>query len=386
MKKLTLVSLIFVFAFWSCRPEVNSVVKFSSADSFSPGIAKTGDTVDILGGSLKGSKVFLDDIEVPLLSSSDGLLQFVVTDNLTKSNPKGVFELSVKFKDGSSTKFSQNIVLNYIYTLTDKVTWLKNYVVKDAINDTLSKGPAQLLISDFDGHGARAANATNRFDQTQWTSLVKQGGSSLIGSNVLGVASSKAKGNYFALQLNPEFVENGTSGFVGEFISATEVSNNRDEAWAINFSALPGSKIRIPTENRRKINTISMDDTYLNFYVFKNNKEKTLLRTYITSDLLAGSTQFAYNPQPSDGLSEWKLMSIPFRSFRTGYGFDSKAIEVVDYPTLNKLNFTFTHADKAAETPSNPSAWVNPATGEVQIYLDHIIITQGGPYLEPPTK
>lgn len=390
MKKLFYVGALIAASLWSCRPEVNPVVKKPTADSFSPGIARTGDTVSVIGSSLKDSKILINGREVQIITNTDNILSFPVTNALTNPNalPKGegesIYTLEVVFKDGSSTKFLQSILLNHIVRPQD-LTWLASFTGDKTIDDTLGTGPAQLLITDFDGHGVRTAKATERFDQTQWAALVKTGGTQLITNNFLGVTSTKANGNFLATQLNPEFVENRTSGFVGEFVSATDVLNNREDAWATNFSEIPGSPIAVPKLNGSATDKTALNQTYLNFFLYKNNKVKGLVRPYLYNNLMEGSVAFAFNIPDEQGNGEWSLVSIPFRSMKTGYG-STDAMKFSLYSELNKMKFVFTHFDKKDEDKKTPDSGLKTAVDDVQFYLDHIIITQGSPYLIPPTN
>jgi hypothetical protein len=374
MKKLFYIGALIATSFWSCRPEVNPEVKKPTADSFSPGIAKTGDTVSVIGSSLKDSKILINGREVQIITNTDGLLSFPVTNALTNPNalPKGegesIYTLEVLFKDGSSTKFSQSILLNHVVGPED-FTWLSNFKGSKAVGDTLVKGPKQLLITDFDGHGIRTANATDRFDQTQWTALVKTGGSQSITGEFLGVKNPPSKGNFFATQLNPEFLTKNTFGFAAEFVSATDVLNNRKDSWSNNFSEIPESPISYP-------NASNLKDLYFNFYVYKNSSTKGTLRAYLYNNNLSGDKEYANSLNASSGNFEWVLVSVPFTSFKANYGSGSPITADI-YKEINKIKFVYTHSDWANNGNKVP-------TGDVQFYLDHIIITQGSPYITPP--
>lgn len=356
--------------FTSCKHEISDPKNFPTADSYSPGTAKTGDTVTVYGSYLKDSKIVIGDKEPILITNTDGSLSFVVTNAMTLNQT--VFPLSIKFADGSSTQFSMPLILNHIIGGDDKDTWLSSR--NEQNNDTLGKGPAQILITDFDGHGYRTANATDRFNQTQWSGLVKTGGSISITQNFLGVAASPARGNYLALQLNPEFIEKGSNGYLGEFISSTDLQNDRKSFWPKNFSELPNSPIKSP------ISRAEMGDLYLNFFLNKNGKEKGISDIYLTNDLLALKNQFKYRPEVSVGKDKWELVSIRLRDFKNNYGYGS-GMTFTDYKDFNKIKFTFVHDDKKDEASTSPLV---TATEEAQIYIDQVIITQGGPYLAYP--
>lgn len=370
MKKWCYLGVVATAGFFSsCRPSISEPKNFPTADSYSPGIAKTGDTVTVFGSYLKDSKILIGSQEPTLITNTDGALSFVVTDAMTSIPKQSVFSLSVNFADGTSTKFTMPLVLNHVISAQDKLGWLSSST-QPAL-DTLKKGPAQILMTDFDGHGFRTANATDRFDQTQWSGLVKVGGSILISPSFLGAKASPAGGNYLAMQINPNFIEDGASGFMGEFISRTELQNDRATSWPSNFSKLPNSPIKTPTSRAE------MAQIYFNFYVYKNNKSKGLSDIYLLNDDLALKEQFRFRPDTAVGLSDWQLVSIPFRDIKSGFGFGT-GMTFTDYKDINKIKFTFTHYDKKDEDGKNP---VVITTDEAQIYIDHVIITQGGPYL-----
>ena len=172
-------------------------------------------------------------------------------------------------------------------------------------------------------------------------------------------------------------MEHKTSGFVGEFVTTTDVLNNRIDQWTINFSGILGGPINVPKTNN------DLSDIYLNFFLFKNNKEKGWVRPYIYNDVLEDSLAFAYNLPVTQGNGEWALVSIPFKSLKTEYG-NNFSMKARDYLSLNKLKFVFTHSDKEKERKNTPVSQLKTAVGDVQFYIDHIIITQGGAYVNPP--
>ena len=68
---------------------------------------------------------------------------------------------------------------------------------------------------------------------------------------------------------------------------------------------------------------------------------------------------------------------------KTEYG-NNFSMKARDYLSLNKLKFVFTHSDKEKERKNTPVSQLKTAVGDVQFYIDHIIITQGGAYVNPP--
>jgi hypothetical protein len=374
----------------SCRPEVNDPRNPPSVNSFTPGAAKTGDTVRISGSYLKGSKVTLNGEVVTLLEDSDGLLSFKVTDALT-TGKGSVFTLSVEFKDGLKTTFSQKLPLNYIITSEDKGEegWLKKW--PQIAGETL-KGPAQLLITDFDGHGVRTANLVtnaNDFDKTQFSALVKTGGDQQITRNYRGIPLSPASGNCLNTTLDVKFIENGKNGYCGEFISRSELQNDRSTPWPKSFVDLPNSGLKYP---------INVANTYVNFYINKNKLPKGLLDIYLFNDDLLDDEQYRFRLPVSRGLDGWELISVRLNQFGANFG-DLKPeyiLKAEAFKSINKIKFNFTHDEKKDEDPCNcvktfpgyiiDGRWKLNATGEVFIAIDHITITQGGPYIGYPSK
>jgi hypothetical protein len=273
------------------------------------------------------------------------------------------------------TSFPQKLPLNHTITLEDKAGWLSPW--PQSAGDVL-KGPAQLLITDFDGHGVRTANLVtnaNDFDKTQFSALVKTGGDQQITRNYRGISLSPASGNCLNTSLDVKFVENGRNGFCAEFISRSELQNDRATPWTKSFVDLPNSGLKYP---------VDVANTYVNFYINKNKLPKGVLDIYLFNDDLALPQQYRYRLPIAKGGNEWELVYIKLNQFGANFGGSPK-INASTIQTLNKIKFNFTHDDKKDETTS-PSSWKLNATGEVFIAIDHITITQGGIYIGYPSN
>lgn len=372
MRQLTILStMLILLSLLSCRPEENPAKQKPRADSFSPGISKTGDTIEVIGSGLSGAKILLEGKEVELLKSENNFLSFIVKESM--SALKSDLCLTVQFQDNSTTSFSQRLIVNHKISGEDLLpgNWLGGKIKTDlnlVEGDTLM-GPKQLIITDFDGHGIRMADATIKFDETQFTALVKTGGKILITNSFLNGEPSPVGENYFVTQLSPEYIEEGKYGFAAELVSNTDFMNDLERTWPISFVDTPNGPLDAATSNP------ALSTYYFNFFIFKNGNEKGFVRPYLFSDDLTGNAMFANNFSTTLGNNEWEIVSIPVREFKTTHG-TSVRMNFNNFKSLNKIKFNVAHLD-LDQNQMKPSE----AEGEVLIYIDHITITQGAPFV-----
>lgn len=377
MRNFFISATILLSVFMSCRVDENPAKRKPSADSFSPGLVKTGDTVTIIGTALDSDKikVFVDGKEVKLINQQYYSASFLVKAEMSAKKPN--LDLAVQVGETETTIFSQQLIVNYLVQNEDLVNggWLYGLRNKFKNLDTLGGGPKQLLITDFDGHGIRTANATSRFDATQFYGLVKTGGKVLITNSYLGAIASEVGKNYFVLHLNPEFIEKEKSGYSGELKTNTIYLNDIASPWPSNFIDFPNRPLRDLVAGDKFENQY-----YLNFYLYKNGQTKGSVRPYLTNDNLLTSQEYAKNFPASYGNNEWKLVSIPFNEFQKGYGFNNGfKVTSNNIDSLNIIKFNFSHQSLANDNDKTP--YKGPEVeGDVLIYLDHIILTQGGPF------
>lgn len=379
MKKLVyILSALICLSAVSCRnsieKKINPAKGFPNVASYSPGFAKTGDTISIIGSVLTGSTVEVGGKQIDLTVNTDDKLAFVVTDDVAPISNDGRYSLKVLHSDGDFHEFSMPIVLNHEITLADKAGWLSTS--SQAVGEVLETGPAQLLISDFDGGGIREADATDKFDRTQFDNQAQPTGVSYIGSTDL-TQGSPLGNNYYILKLDDPG-QLGGNGHAGEVWSRSEIMNDRKTEWPVSFFDYVNGPLKEVTTNNE------MNDVYLNFLLYKGGAEKTVLYAYLYNDFLPGGEQYRSNfdfeldgasvkVPKGTGLNEWVWVSLPFRdSFKDNFGFGSK-LKGENANTINKIKIAFAHGDKLDDQPGT-------ATGGIEAYIDHIIITQGAPY------
>lgn len=354
------------WAFWlvgalglgSCRIEKADAVNFPNVESYSPGYAKTGTEVSVIGSNLSGASIYLGGQPVDLLSTSDRKLSFLVTDAMSTGN------IEVRFSNElfESQAFAMDLVVNHVITGSDKGGWLSASLQN--VGDTLV-GPNQLLITDFDGTGIRKANETTQFDRTRFSSQVPTGGLNGIGQ-ISGVMASPAGGNYFYSELAGEFVQNGTFGYSGDLISRSKKQNDLRFDWPSNFVDYPESPLVMPTSRA------DLSKIYLNMAVFKNQNQKGLFYLDLTNEGLSNSQKFNNRSVSGVGVSEWTWVSVPFSQFKDGFGFGS-TLDLDDFGNINIVSLAFVHQDKSENQ-------IVEAQGNANYYIDNIIITQGQPF------
>lgn len=367
MKKILIaISLIGLIGVSSCKIETADLVNFPKLDSYSPGYAKTGSTVSIIGSNLEGASVYVNGQKVDLTASSEKELTFQVKNGMSSG------DLVVKFanKDFEDQKFGLGIVINHVIQLEDKTGWLSS--TTQNVGDTLV-GPKQLLISDFDGNGVRTADATNNFDRTQFVDQVQTGGSMLINSTNQ-VSSSPAGGNFFNVELGAEFVQKGTCGHVGEIITRSELQNDGQSSWPVNFVDYPNSPLTVPSSEAE------VRDYFVNFAMFKDGNEKGVLHINLFNDDLALPDQYRYIIEDNSGLDEWDWVSIPYNQFKSNFATGA-AISSTTFPSINKLKFAFSHDDwNDFDNSLGKCPDTAPISGKVVYYIDNVVITQGQPF------
>jgi len=351
--------------FTGCRIDTEERPDFPSVESFSPGYAVPGDTVFVIGKSLTGSSISLDNGPVNIIANTDSLLSFVVTESMSNSL------LTVTYPDGDAFTFSFNIILNYMIQASDieEGGWLNDMELDGTPLQAgeLLRGPRQLLISDFDGGGIRFAEATSVIDQTQFAGLAAQGGDLIIGTNTFGATPSPVGGNNFGIDTPPTSIASGTFGFAGELLNRSELQNDRETSWPMNFIEYPASPIEDVSSNS------DLENVFVNFLLFKNGNPKGVVDLNLTNDNFALGDRFRNRIADAQvGLDDWEWVSLPIGEISDGFGFGSR-LNPDAYRTINILLFGFIHSDKANDEPID-------AEGNATFLIDHIILTQGAPY------
>ena len=372
MKKFILYPFLgLIIGLCSCRVDKAEKVILPVAESYSPGYVKTGDTVRVIGIGLDGASVKVGGQPVTLISQNSKEVAFIVTSEL-KQNVQGetnnTNNIGISFSDGSNHTFTMPLVVNYVIANGDLSGngWLNGST--QSIGDTLS-GPAQLIVADFDNGGIRNADATDKFDRTQFEGLVKVGGTGLITSYSDERGATPAGGNVLSVNLESKFVSPNTSGFAGEYITRSELTND-GATWPLNFAEYLNSPIK---------DNVSMDDTYINLCLFRNGQDQSILDVILYNDnlLLADRYRNRYLRTSAGlavGTNEWAWVNLKFSDFASNFGGAVDINEVI-FESINKIKLDFNHGAVSAIDAGNP-----PEDKKVEIYLDQIVITQGAPY------
>lgn len=373
MKNLSLFAFFgVILAFTSCRPQVADKIIQSKAESFSPGYVKTGDVVRVLGVNLLGSSVKVGGVSMELEEITEDYLEFIITDKL-KTDVNGEDaenNIEITFENGDVHRFSFPLIVNYKITIEDKQSgaWLENSP-QDA--EEILQGPKQLIIADFDDGGIRNAARTERFDKTQFNPTLKDGTVGFVGTGS-GVKSSPAKGDYLGVQTPTEDILQGTFGFAGEVVTRSEVTTKGD-LWPDNFADYPNGPLTKPGT------PADVSAYYINFCIFTNGNDKTVVYPYLFNDVTALGDRFRNNTFDNAGvigLEDWQWVSLRLTTFKSNFGNNS-SVDPTTFLGINKLNLGLSHFELKDQSETAPLKEIEKG---VEVYIDHIVITQGAPF------
>ena len=360
-----LVAAALVVVLISCRREPEARPVFPSAEYFTPSVVKADQQVTIYGVGLDKATVLIDgtEISVDFVSGSGDKLIFKVAPGLSI----GKHFVEILFEDGDKVKFTSPLVVS-----------LTGSTIKE------------LLIGDFDGAGIRPAYATADFTNGQWSG--NAGANTVMGiGNLNGVLSSPAGGNYaFATVPNGGVLPN-TFGFVATIESRSELNNDFETAWPKNFFEYKLSSLD-------SIESNDISNYYLNFYVNFNSNNKSKVRVFVGNPDLGKGERFAEDVAASTSVSGWQFVSIPLDLFKSNFGNDTP-MNFNDFKKLNMISFDVSdtyeniYSDCCCKSQYSNSEQMTCPSGvdgdltccplsikdPVQVYFDHVTITQGGP-------
>lgn len=332
--------LILSLIAFSCRPEIAPESKSSTFLSFSPAYANKGDTVKILGEHLEISDVRLNNEPVEYFNAGSGNVNFII-----KTEEDLLANISIISK-GQTLTSNQKIAVNHRITAIDKSTWLNSQSAN--IGDLLPS-TAQLLVTDFDGQGVRTSFKTNDWNEHYFFQEVQKGATATGMIDQLG-EPSPANGDYYGIS-----------------IDATEVKNiywhgtlNSDPSIEINNKTFNGL-FRIEESPLKLVDKESLDNIFLNFLIY-SKKETNTEMTLIMTDIKDFAPEKKINLTNGNGWT-WvtkSLSSLGVTELKNAN--EIKRIEIKWAVANNKI----------------------PTEGTVFTYIDHIVITQGSPYLGVP--
>lgn len=352
----TLVIAFGVIMMLSCRRKVEERPFFPAAEYFTPTVVAPGTQLKIHGAVLDNATVKIDGSSVAIdsVSKSGAIIYVTVPNNLTIGS---AYTIEVQYDDKNS------------FTFTPK---LKVAAASSAIKE--------LLIGDFDGGGIRAAISTSDFSNGQWSGNAGANSVIGIGTGLNSVPSSPAGGNYAYGTVYGGGILPSTYGFVATISSRSGLQNNLISEWPENFFSYPGSVL--------DESEVDMSKYYINFLVNFNNTSKSQLRIFIGNAKLPKDKRFAFTIKPSSKypVEGWQKVSLAVNVFRTGFGFDNKAMTFDQFKTMNQFDFDI------ADSYNNVYNSCCEQRGElfineccetaikepVQIYIDQVVLSYGG--------
>lgn len=352
-----------------CRREVEEKPTFPDVNFFTPGQAQIGDTIKIVGLGLEGASVTFGGQAMTLHNVSSQSMYFVVPAGSTTET------VSVTYSNGDGHTFQAPLVID------------------------ISTGPNELLLGDFDKGGIRPAGVTSDFLNGQWEINSAGAATTGIGQGVNGVPSSPAGGNYAYAFMGGESIDPVSYGFVASLGHRSEVLNDNATGWPETYLEYPGGTLD---------STADIDEFYLNFYVNFNNRPESRIRVFLVNPNYPKGCRYAKTipadiPATGDG---WVWKSYQMSSFLKEFGFgggtcpNPNSLTMEELFKVNKIEIDITDRfDNVYKIPSSSTSTVCPTSipseerdiccqntappscqvDQVEVYIDHVIISQGGP-------
>lgn len=353
--------LLAVIVFTACERDPDPRPSFSRADSYSPSVAATDDTVFITGDKMVGSQVRLNGELVEIEIEEEHRIGFIVEDHMESGS------ITIQLPEAGGIEGDRKTFNNDIY-INEEVqagtSWDGLFTNGQSFaSGDIMRGPKTMLISDFDGSGIRRASSTTSFSNVFWETNAAAAANVGIGKK--NVPSSPAGGNYLYGTILGSGILDDTYGFVMESATRSETMNDAITPWPDNFVEYPGSIIPEDFE---------MDQLYLNFYTNNNGYSQTNVRIWLYNDAQIQEDRFVQDVQLIDSEEKWEWQSIPIREFRPDFGNAADRVTKETFMEVNKIQF------QLADLEGMDNAWTQ---NDVQGYIDHIVISYGGPMPEP---
>lgn len=345
-----------------CRREVEEKPTFPDVSFFTPGEAQVGDTIKVVGLGLLGSKVSLGNQGMTLISNSDQALIFAIPAGASTA------QLTVSYPETGGHTFQAPLVID------DKT------------------GNNELLIGDFDLGGIRPAGVTNDFLNGQWQINSAGAATTGIGQGVNGVPSSPAGGNYAYAFMGGEDMDPTTYGFVADLGHRSEVLNDKETPWPVSYLLYPAATLDT---------SAAISDYYLNFYVNFNGRTEGRVRIFLINPNYDKECRYATTISPTNSTADqWVWKSIKLSTFQNNYGFgnsgacsNQNTLSMSEMLQINSIEIGVTDKFDSnydvdccyyvdADSPSDLSCCetaVPADVDQVEVYIDHVIISQGGP-------
>lgn len=376
--KNILVAATLVVVLISCRREPEEKPVFPAVEYFSPSVVTSENAeVKLLGTGLDKAVITVGGQVVNIVKSEvdangRGYVTFVLPAGLSE----GKHPVKVVFEDETEASIAAPLIFN-----------------KSALN----VAKAEMLIGDFDFGGVRAAGPTKDFSDGNW--LGDPGANTVMGivNSVNGINSSPAGGNFVFATVPSGGILPNTYGYVGALISRNEIQNDLTTGWPESFINYPNSVLNF----EKGVDKVS--DFYLNFYVNFNSLGTGQVRIYLGSSDIAENSKFSFTISPDPKLSAdlkakrkvseqgWQFVSIKFSDMLGNYGFGGCSASAVpcaindEFITkINQMSFSLSDSynnvyDPKCCTGKNIACCATAIKDPVQIYIDHVTITQGAP-------
>lgn len=369
---LTLAAAILMML--SCRREIEERPLFPSAEYFAPTIVEQGGELTIRGFVLTDAKVTIGglpaEVKQTIVNDTVDDQRTVLVVTVPGSLGNGEHIVRVEYKDKGEFTFQAPLIIAN---------------TRSTVNE--------LLIGDFDGGGIRPAVASSDFTNGQWAGSA--GANSTIGiTNQDGdVSSSPAGGNFAFTRVVGNGILPGTFGYVAAIDSRNEIQNNFITSWPKNFAEYPNSTITIEEGDL-------VSNFRVNFYIKMNGNIHTQVRVYLGNSDLGNADKYAHtihskattNQNPSGKFTKltddfgWVHLSIPFNVFACNFGFNAGCTpKLEDLKKINQISFSISDDfnnvyDTECCTGSSNTSCCGAAIKEpVSAYIDHVVISKGGP-------